>query len=248
MEKTEEMQDLFKRRVSEKAQKIISENERSVLREIYDYMHCEYYKEDIKNQIETSSKDKLTEKSVRKIAERLAYDGEEDSSLSYWDNIDLMIDKYGETAKYELTNEKIEGYGHTLHRIRALKDFGDVKAGDLGGFLESEYNLSHEGNCWVYDDAIVYEEARIYDNAKVYGDAWVYSNAEVYGDAEVYENARVYGNAEVSGDAKVHERAMVAGRAKVYGNVEVTGRAGIDEGEISKGIIDGSKKKNIELD
>ncbi len=153
-----------------------------------------------------------------------------------------------EDEKYELTDEKIEGYGHTLHRIRALKDFGDVKKGDLGGFLEGEYNLSHEGNCWVYDDAIVYEEARIYDNAKVYGDAWVYSNAKVYGNAEVYDDARVYGKAEVCGDAKVHERAMVAGCANVYGSAEVTGRGGIDEGEISKGTIDGSEKKKIELD
>ena len=153
-----------------------------------------------------------------------------------------------EEEKYELTDEKIKGYGHTLHRIRALKDFGDVKKGDLGGFVEGEYNLSHEGNCWIYDDAIVYEEARIYDNAKVYGDAWVYSNAKVYGDAEVYDDARVYGKAEVSGDAKVHERALVAGNALVYGNVEITGIGGIDEGEISKGTIDGSEKKKIELD
>ncbi|EJF84065.1 hypothetical protein MCU_00733 [Bartonella elizabethae Re6043vi] len=36
--------------------------------------------------------------------------------------------------KYELTDETIEVDGHTLHRIRALKDFGDLKTGDLGGF------------------------------------------------------------------------------------------------------------------
>ena len=37
--------------------------------------------------------------------------------------------------KYELTDETVKGYGHTLHRIKALKDFGDVKKGDLGGFI-----------------------------------------------------------------------------------------------------------------
>ena len=52
--------------------------------------------------------------------------------------------------KYELTEEAIVVDGHKLHRIRALKDFADVKAGDLGGYVESEDNLSHEGNCWVY--------------------------------------------------------------------------------------------------
>ena len=34
--------------------------------------------------------------------------------------------------KYKLTDETIELNGKTLFRIQALKDFGDVKAGDLG--------------------------------------------------------------------------------------------------------------------
>ena len=53
--------------------------------------------------------------------------------------------------KYELTDETINIGNVTLHRIRAVRDFGDVKAGDLGGFIEKEENLSHEGDCWVYD-------------------------------------------------------------------------------------------------
>ncbi|UNF53002.1 hypothetical protein MNL01_04770 [Bartonella krasnovii] len=55
--------------------------------------------------------------------------------------------------KYELTDETTEVGDHTLHRIRALRDFGNVQVGDLGGFIEYEGNLSHLGNCWVYDDA-----------------------------------------------------------------------------------------------
>ncbi|EJF81205.1 hypothetical protein MCQ_00483, partial [Candidatus Bartonella washoeensis Sb944nv] len=40
--------------------------------------------------------------------------------------------------KYEFTDETIEVNGRTLYRIRALKDFWQVKAGDLGGFIEHE--------------------------------------------------------------------------------------------------------------
>ena len=68
--------------------------------------------------------------------------------------------------KYELTNEELKVidddispygmYSTIVYRIRALKDFGDVKAGDLGGYVNSEENLSHEGNCWIYDDAKIY--------------------------------------------------------------------------------------------
>ncbi|WP_245257372.1 hypothetical protein [Bartonella vinsonii] len=76
--------------------------------------------------------------------------------------------------KYELTDETIEVEGITLHRIRALRDFGKIKKGDLGGFIENESNLSHDGNCWVYDNAYVL------DGAKVYGDAYVSENAKVF--------------------------------------------------------------------
>lgn len=40
--------------------------------------------------------------------------------------------------KYILTEKTKEYNGHTLHRIQAIKDFGDVKKGDLGGWIESE--------------------------------------------------------------------------------------------------------------
>jgi hypothetical protein len=67
----------------------------------------------------------------------------------------------------------------SMYRIRALKDFSDVKAGDLGGFVESESNLSHNGDCWVY------------------------GNAKVYGNGEVFGNAKVYGNTELTSGIKI---------------------------------------------
>lgn len=45
--------------------------------------------------------------------------------------------------KYELMEEtKTLADGTVLHRIRAVVDFADVKAGDLGGWVENEGNLS----------------------------------------------------------------------------------------------------------
>ena len=60
-----------------------------------------------------------------------------------------------EEKKYELTDETIDVDGHILHRIKAIRDFGDVNVGELGGFIEKEENLSHNGKCWVCDDARV---------------------------------------------------------------------------------------------
>ena len=87
-----------------------------------------------------------------------------------------------------------------LWRIRACKNFGDVKKGDVGGLVLSEKNLSQDGNCWVYDSAKVYDNAKVSGNAKISGTAWVSGDAKVFGDAHVYGDAWVHGDAWVDYD------------------------------------------------
>ena len=89
------------------------------------------------------------------------------------------------TKKYRLTGNHINIGNRILYQIEALKDFGDVKAGDLGGYIESEENLSQYDNAWVFDNARVYGNACVFDNARVYG------NACVFGDAQI-KSARDY--------------------------------------------------------
>ena len=67
----------------------------------------------------------------------------------------------------------------TLHRIRAVAEFGLVKIGDLGGWIEKEENLSHEGKAWVCGDAEVWGNAKVCGNAKVWGNAEVFSASHV---------------------------------------------------------------------
>ena len=99
--------------------------------------------------------------------------------------------------KYKLTDETIEVEGKALYRIEALKDFCEIKNGDKGGFIESEDNLSHEGNAWVYDNACVYGTSCVYDDARVCGNSRVYGTARVTDDACVCGTARVYDNSWV---------------------------------------------------
>lgn len=131
--------------------------------------------------------------------------------------------------KYEFTGETLDWYNRILHRIRALKDFDNVKAGDIGGWIEKEENLAHEGDCWVYGEAKVYDGAEVSGSAKVYGEAEVCDEAEVYGSAKVYGEAEAYGEAEVYGSAEVYDWAKVYGEAEVYGLAEVSGSAIIEE-------------------
>ena len=139
--------------------------------------------------------------------------------------------------KYKLTDETINLNGAILYRIEALKDFGEIKKGDKGGFIESENNLAHEGDAWVSDNAHVYGDACVFDNARVYNNAFVsgyaqvYGNAFVYGNAWLYDNTRVCGyawvadNARVYGDANVCDDSSVFGSACVYDNAHVYGNA-----------------------
>ena len=63
--------------------------------------------------------------------------------------------------KYEVRPE------NGMLRIVALKNFGVIKKGNIGGLVESEKNLSHYGDAWVYVDA------------------WVSGDAQVSGDADI---------------------------------------------------------------
>lgn len=147
-----------------------------------------------------------------------------------------------EGKKYEFTGETREliyssdgtlNLGGTvlLHRIRALRDIENIFVFeyDEGGWIESEDNLSQEGDCWVGNDACVFGNAVVRDNANV--DCW----AIVKGNAVICDNGSVSDNAKVGGDAVVSENASVTGDARVYanvtlaGSVDVTGTADISE-------------------
>ena len=153
--------------------------------------------------------------------------------------------------KYEFNGDIMKWNGYTLRRIRRISD------GKLGGWIESEENLSQEGDCWIFNDSMVYDSARVYGNAWVIDDSQVYNNAlvfenarvcygakvygnakvhgysmvsdntEVYDCAEVNDNARVYGNAKVYDTAKISGNAQVYGQAQVHGNARICGNAAV---------------------
>lgn len=128
--------------------------------------------------------------------------------------------------KYELiTEDTICVDNSTLYRIRALRDFADVHAGDLGGYVEAERNLSHAGDCWIYNKASVYDLAMVRENAQVGGNARVGGNALIMGYALVRGNARVCGYAHIRGYTDIRGDAQIEGSTRVRGNVVIKGDA-----------------------
>lgn len=114
--------------------------------------------------------------------------------------------------KYEFTGETIQFEGHILRRIQYLRKigYGYAYAGELGGWIESEHNLSHEGKCCVLDDA------KVFGNAVVKGDAMVMDDAIVKDNALVTSETNVSSEAIIGGDTFLIGRNSVRGKAKVF--------------------------------
>lgn len=125
--------------------------------------------------------------------------------------------------KYKLTEECKMYSGHKVYRIKSTSEFSDVQDGELGGWVESENNLAKEGDCWIYDNAIVMSDAVVKGNAKVCDNAVVSGSARILGDAKVSSSAKVSGAAVICSCAFVHGKAKVSGYAYVGGNADVSG-------------------------
>ena len=150
--------------------------------------------------------------------------------------------------KYELTDETIILGTRTLHRIKALKDFSDVKKGDLGGFIESETNLSHMGDCWIYDEAKVYDIATVTDNAQIKDYSVIRAGASVSEFAQITDEALMEDNSSAKGSCYVAGNCHFLGNSKVYGkayiessilggNSQVCGSVRIHKTEITENAI-----------
>jgi Uncharacterized protein conserved in bacteria len=151
--------------------------------------------------------------------------------------------------KYEITNESKTVTITTengerqieIYRIKALKDFGYVKAGELGGFVESKTSLSHEGDCWiggnaqVYDHSTVYENGIVEDNAQVHKYSRIYGNGIVKGNSQVYGSSIVCKNGLVSGDSRVDN-------SKILENSTVKDNAKVNSSLIDNSIISDNSK------
>lgn len=118
--------------------------------------------------------------------------------------------------KYVLTeNRKVmdDKYGNkrTLIQVQALKEFktitGDtISAGDFGGWVESEENLSQQGNAWLD------KESYAFDTSVITGNAYI-------------KNSSLFDAVFISGDSTVEE-------SKLFDSTIVTSQSEIEKSEL----------------
>lgn len=142
----------------------------------------------------------------------------------------------GVKRKYKILKEESRVIdGRTVYRIKALRSFDDVQKGDLGGFVQSEDNLSHTGESWIYDDAAALDESYVNYNARMYGNSRLYDQSRITGDAIVEDNAvlrnfalmdddsRASDNSTLQDDAALHEKASIEDNVVLSGNTLLLG-------------------------
>lgn len=144
--------------------------------------------------------------------------------------------------KYEITDIAHPIYPE-LHRIRALRQVGtDVPAGELGGFVQSEANLSQEqDDAWLYDDSISRDEANVCGCARLHDQAMAQDLALVSGSSTMYDNAIACDNAILTAGC-IRNEAIVCGNARVRENAAthiapvVTGQS-VVMGDLSGSVV-----------
>lgn len=132
-----------------------------------------------------------------------------------------------------------------LYRIRALKDIScpikirnesgtlasyTVKEGELGGYVEKEENLSHEGGCWVFDKARVYDDSRIEDNASIL-DLIRVTNSVIGGYTKIINNSVISGS-QIVGD----ERIVILGRSQISDST-LKGKIYLDSANVTEAEV-----------
>ena len=84
-------------------------------------------------------------------------DGDKSLLVHVREVIDETEQADASVRKYEFTGKTLNYDCAILRQIRRISD------GEIGGWVESQHNLSHEGDCWVAGNARVYDDAHVRD-------------------------------------------------------------------------------------
>lgn len=148
------------------------------------------------------------------------------------------------TAKYKIIDDTRDVDGFKVYRIQALRDIGDVLAGELGGYVASGNSLSQDGEAWVYADSVIMGNAQVTHNAKIKDRSIIRGNAIVSGDAQVI-HSKVQDAATVRGQA-ILKHVIVGGPEVVQGQELIEGLLEGDEfEEFGNGTEDTSQVEDI---
>lgn len=134
----------------------------------------------------------------------------------------------------------------TLYQIRALTSFGDVREGDLGGFIESCDNLENDvarGTAWLYDDSVAYGASCVKENAKLHDKSMIAGNAIIKGNAEALDKAFITDTSVVEGSAWIVDKTTIEGYSHIKDTAIIASNATITDSVVSGYVCIGAYVK-----
>ena len=150
-----------------------------------------------------------------------------------------------------------------FYQLVALRDIPlhGVKAGDLGGFVCNDKVLSHDGSCWIGEEAMVGPHVRVIDDAYVGGTASILNNfhvtpltiadeAEIIGNPAIYlgreENSSSPEHGMFIGDqVKISGSPQICNVKEILSRVQISGEANLNGCEIIAGQTQISGKAKV---
>jgi len=148
------------------------------------------------------------------------------------------MNEMGTGKKYEFTGETKLYNGVTLHQIRAVSTSAIYYEGAIGGWIQSEKNLSHDDTAWIHPDA------HVYGKVVVKGKTFI-KNSEISGDGVINGNISIF-------DSIIHEKFYISGfmhmtNTELYGNTILNnGNAQISNSKIGNLQVIGKELVTIE--
>ncbi|MGB7799706.1 YdcK family protein [Buttiauxella sp.] len=154
------------------------------------------------------------------------------------------MNKYQLTGDAKLHDYLVDGKKQQvkLWQVVALYDFSDVKTGQLGGWIETEDNLSQLGHCWIYgNESVVYGGSTVSGDAQVHGSSTLCHQAHISdksfvehslisGECRIFDAARI-----VNGSQVIAVRGLTADKdqlLQIYGNATVNASRVIHQAQI----------------
>lgn len=160
--------------------------------------------------------------------------------------------------KYILTDISKEIDNSILYRIKAITNIFNkdgkliVAESSLGGFIESESNLSQDGISWVAREACVFNDAIVKDDALVTGNAVISGKSIISGNSVIAGNvivksslingkSRILENSKIE-NSVIEEQANICGNVKIFnstisGNAIIIDSSSVEDSKITNYVI-----------
>lgn len=141
------------------------------------------------------------------------------------------------TKKYELIPYQGSGGRYSFSGFQIIAADGckvpGINPGDKGGLVSDENILSHDGNSWIHNRAVVGKGCIVKDDAQIKGWSKIKGNVILCDESLIEDFVDIQGNLIISGRSHIFQHAKldidgtITDDVSIYGGVSISGQIDI---------------------